>query len=67
MLSNLGAIEENKAVSMDVLYSSDLLKKKPEVLDDEIGNLISSGYVKSTDGKYYLTKAGLFRALSRFS
>jgi hypothetical protein len=65
MLSNLGAIEENKAVTQDLLTNSDSLKNR--VLDDEIGKLVMSGYVKKTDGKLYLTKAGLFRALSRFS
>jgi hypothetical protein len=65
MLSNLGAIEEGKAVTRGLLGNSERLKDK--VLDDEIGKLVSSGYVKQTDGKLYLTKAGLFRALSRFS
>ncbi|MDH2901156.1 MAG: hypothetical protein PXY39_09315 [archaeon] len=64
-LSNLGAIDENKAVTKELLVNSDSLKNR--VLDDDIGKLVLSGYVKKTDGKLYLTKAGLFRALSRFS
>jgi hypothetical protein len=64
-LSNLGAIDENKAVTKDLLTNSDSLKN--EMLDDEIGKLVLSGYVKMTNGRLYLTKAGLFRALSRFS
>lgn len=65
MLSNLGAIEENKAVTRELLSNSESLKNR--LLDDEIQKLITTGYVKQTDGKLYLTKAGLFRALSRFS
>jgi hypothetical protein len=65
MLSNLGAIDEEKAVTKEFLSNSDSLKNR--VLEDEIGKLVLSGYVKRTDGKLYLTKAGLFRALSRFS
>ena len=65
MLSNLGAIDEGKAVTKELLSNSDSLKNR--VLDDDIGQLVLSGYVKKTDGKLYLTKAGLFRALSRFS
>ncbi len=65
MLSNLGAIEEDKAVAFEVLKSSEHLKDK--MLDEEIVKLVESGYVKRVDGRLYLTKIGLFRALSRFS
>ncbi len=65
MLSNLGAIDESKAVTKDLLSNSDSLKNR--VLENEIRDLVLSGYVKTIDGKLYLTKAGLFRALSRFS
>jgi hypothetical protein len=65
MLSNLGAIDEAKAVTKELLSNSEALKNR--ILDDEIGKLVNSGYIKRTDGKLYLTKAGLFRALSRFS
>ena len=65
MLSNMGAIEEDKAVPFEVLKSSQHLKDK--VLDDDIAKLVESGYIKRVDGKLYLTKVGLFRALSRFS
>ena len=64
-LSNLGALEETKAIGVDVLKHSQQLKDK--VFDDEVRKLIQTGYVRETDGKVYLTKAGLFRALSRFS
>ncbi len=64
-LSNLGAIEENRAVTRDLLINSEQLKNR--VLDEEILKLVHSGYVKEIDGRVYLTKAGLFRALSRFS
>jgi hypothetical protein len=65
MLSNLGAIEASKAVEKQVLNNSQSLKDKP--IDEEINNLVRTGYVKEAEGKLYLTQAGLFRALSRFS
>jgi hypothetical protein len=65
MLSNLGAIDENKAVDQQLLRNSQSLKERS--LDDEIRKLIDSGYVREVGDKLYLTKAGLFRALSRFS
>ncbi len=65
MLSNMGALEESKAVEKTLLARSETLKNK--ILDDEIRNLKETGYVKEVDGKLYLTQAGLFRALSRFS
>ncbi len=65
MLSNLGAIESSKAVEKQVLNNSQSLKDRP--IDEEISNLVRTGYIKETEGKLYLTQAGLFRALSRFS
>jgi hypothetical protein len=65
MLSNLGAIEETKAVDKQLLSNSQSLKNLP--IDDEIINLVRTGYVKESNGRFYLTQAGLFRALSRFS
>ncbi|MHB8567034.1 MAG: hypothetical protein ACYC7D_02550 [Nitrososphaerales archaeon] len=65
MLSNLGALEEDKAVSVGFLKNSQQLKDR--IFDDEVRKLVETGYVKQIDGKVYLTKAGLFRALSRFS
>ncbi len=65
MLSNLGAIDEDKAVTVELLESSERLKNR--VLDEEISKLAMSGYIKKIDGKLYLTKSGLLRALSRFS
>ncbi|HZW56300.1 MAG TPA: hypothetical protein VFF30_08435 [Nitrososphaerales archaeon] len=65
MLSNLGALDEEKAISADTLRNSQPLKDK--VFDDELRKLVQTGYVKQIDSKLYLSKAGLFRALSRFS
>ena len=65
MLSNLGAIDERKAISREVLKNSQQLKDKP--LDEDIRKLIETGYVKDVDKRLYLTKTGLFRALSKFS
>jgi hypothetical protein len=65
MLSNLGAIEEGKAIEKQLLANSQSLKDKP--IDEEILNLVKTGYVRETNGRLYLTQAGLFRALSRFS
>jgi hypothetical protein len=65
MLSNLGAISEDKAADRQLLGNSWQLKGME--IDGEISKLIESGYVKEASGKLYLTKAGLFRALSKFS
>jgi hypothetical protein len=65
MLSNLGAIEESKAVEKQVLNNSQSLKDKP--IDEQIGTLVRTGYIRESKGRLYLTQAGLFRALSRFS
>jgi len=65
MLSNLGAIDESKAISQDLLRNSQKLREKP--LEDDLRKLIETGYVKTLDNRVYLTKVGLFRALSRFS
>ncbi len=65
MLSKLGAIEEDKAVTLEILRSSEHLKDR--VLDEEIAKLIQAGYIKIVDGMLYLTGVGLLRALSRFS
>ena len=65
MLSNLGAIDESKAISQELLKNSQKLRERP--LDDDVRKLIETGYVKSSADRLYLTKVGLFRALSRFS
>ena len=65
MLSNLGAIDETKAVSVDLLKNSEVLRDR--ILDEEIAKLLNYGYVKKSDGRLYLTRTGLLRALSRFS
>jgi coproporphyrinogen III oxidase-like Fe-S oxidoreductase len=65
MLSNLGAVEEDRAVTKDALNQSEKLRGKS--IDEDVKRLIETGYVKDHNGRLYLTKAGLFRALSRFS
>lgn len=66
MLSNLGAISEERAADRKLLGNSEPLKGTE--IDEEISKLIISGYVKmEASGKLYLTRAGLFRALSKFS
>ncbi|HKW04649.1 MAG TPA: hypothetical protein VJN71_05060 [Nitrososphaerales archaeon] len=65
MLSNLGAIEAGKAVTIEILRSSDHLKSGS--LDSDVTKLVESGYVVTSEGRLYLTKTGLLRALSNFS
>lgn len=65
MLSNLGALDEKKAVSLQLLNNSERLKDKS--LDEDIVRLEADGYIKRIDDRLYLTQAGLLRALSRFS
>ncbi len=65
MLSNLGAVEERKAVTKDLLRNSERLKDVS--IDEDLKQLTETGYVMETNGMFYLSKAGLFRALSRFS
>jgi hypothetical protein len=65
MLSNLGALDEEKAVSKKVLNNSERLKDL--LIDDDIKSLEDRGYVIRIDDKLYLTQSGLVRALSNFS
>ena len=65
MLSNLGALDEQKAVSKKLLNNSERLKNS--YLDDDIKSLEQRGYVKQVDDRLYLTQSGLVRALSNFS
>ncbi|MFI5420570.1 MAG: hypothetical protein ACHQ1H_06345 [Nitrososphaerales archaeon] len=65
MLSNLGALDEEKAVSKKVLNNSERLKDI--LIDDDIKSLEDRGYVIRIDDKLYLTQSGLVRALSNFS
>jgi hypothetical protein len=65
MLSNLGAIEESKAVTRETLNSAERLRGRE--IGDDLSRLVETGYVREEAGRLYLTKAGLFRALSRFS
>ncbi|MDA4110988.1 MAG: hypothetical protein OK439_00505 [Thaumarchaeota archaeon] len=65
MLSNMGALDEDKAVSRKILNNSERLKN--QLLDDDIKSLEDRGYVVRVDDRLYLTQSGLVRALSNFS
>ena len=66
MLSNLGALDEKKAVSLKLLNNSDRLRDVD--LSKDLHNLEETGYVKRVDSdRLYLTQSGLVRALTRFS
>jgi spore germination protein YaaH len=65
MLSNMGALDEDKAVSTKILNNSERLKNL--LIDNDIKNLEDRGYVVRIDDKLYLTQSGLVRALSNFS
>jgi len=65
MLSNMGALDEDKAVSRKILNNSERLKNL--LIDDDIKSLEDRGYVVRVDDKLYLTQSGLVRALSNFS
>ena len=65
MLSNLGALDEEKAVSKKILNNSERLKNS--FLDDDIKSLEQNGYVKQVQDRLYLTQSGLIRAMSNFS
>jgi len=65
MLSNLGALSEDRAVSKTLLGNSERLRSIS--LDDDIMTLERRGYVRQVDGRLYLTQAGLVRAMSNYS
>jgi hypothetical protein len=65
MLSNLGALNEEKAVSKSLLNNSERLRD--EKIDDDIKTLEQRGYVKQVDDRLYLTHSGLVRAMSNYS
>ncbi len=65
MLSNLGALDKEKAVSKKILNNSERLKDS--LIDDDIKSLEDRGYVIRVEDKLYLTQSGLVRALSNFS
>ena len=66
MLSNMGALERDKAISAKLLSNSDRLKHLH--VDEDIRVLEEKGYIKRAEqDKVYLTESGLVRALSRFS
>jgi hypothetical protein len=65
MLSNLGALNEEKAVSKSLLNNSERLRDTR--LDEDITALEQRGYVKRVDDRLYLTQSGLVRAMSNYS
>ncbi|MDG6908229.1 MAG: hypothetical protein JRN20_20865 [Nitrososphaerota archaeon] len=65
MLSNLGALSSERAVTVELLSNSERLKGID--IDSEISRLEQRGYVKRADDKIYLTESGLIRALSMIS
>ena len=65
MLSNLGALNEEKAVSKSILNNSERLRD--ENLDDDISSLEQIGYIKQVDDRLYLTQSGIVRAMSNYS
>ena len=65
MLSNMGTLDEDKAISKKLLNNSERLKNV--LIDDDIKNLEDRGYVVRVEDRLYLTQSGLVRALSNFS
>jgi hypothetical protein len=65
MLSNLGALNEEKAVSKSLLNNSERLREAR--LDDDLVTLEQDGYVRRINGRLYLTQSGLVRAMSNYS
>ncbi len=65
MLSNLGALSEQKAVSKSLLNNSERLRDSR--IDDDITTLQERGYVRKIDDRLYLTPSGLVRAMSNYS
>lgn len=65
MLSNLGALSSERAVTVELLSNSEQLKGID--IDSEISRLEQGGYVMRADDRIYLTESGLIRALSMVS
>jgi len=65
MLSNLGALDEEKAVSKTLLNNSERLREAQ--LDDDLVTLEQRGYVRRVNDRLYLTQSGLVRAMSNYS
>lgn len=65
MLSNLGALSEERAVSKTLLGNSERLRSF--ALDEDIAALEQRGYIRQVEGRLYLTEAGLVRAMSNYS
>jgi Mn-dependent DtxR family transcriptional regulator len=65
LLSNLGAISEEKAVNKEIVAAT--LNVKLQSFQEDISRLVHAGYLKQNGDMIYLTEVGLIRALSRFS
>ena len=65
ILSNLGAINEEKAVSLEVLANSSQFQNVD--LKNGLKELESKGYIVRSGEELYLTGIGLLRALSGIS
>jgi hypothetical protein len=65
MLSNLGAINEEHASTVDLIASS--VRSDRNQLAKELDILQAQGYIKRLGDKLYLTESGLVRALSGLS
>ena len=65
MLSNMGALSEERAASIELISNSERLKGTD--ISQEIAIFEEKGYVKRIGDKIYLTETGLIRALSMIS
>ena len=65
LLSNLGAISEEKGVNKEIVAAT--LNVKLQSFQEDVNRLVHAGYLKQTGDTIYLTEVGLIRALSRFS
>ncbi|MDG6996602.1 MAG: hypothetical protein JRN52_11835 [Nitrososphaerota archaeon] len=65
MLSNLGALNVERAASIELISKSERLRGVD--IAAEIATFEEKGYVKRFGEKIYLTEAGLIRALSMIS
>lgn len=65
MLSNLGALNEERAVSVKILGNSERLRSTS--IDEDVQMLEETGYVKRIEDRLYLTQSGIVRAMSNYS
>jgi hypothetical protein len=65
MLSNLGALNAERAVTKTMLSNSERLRSSS--IDDDILTLEQRGYIRRIGDSFYLTESGLVRAMSNYS